>query len=76
MIERMLEAERKDYWQTDDEPLKQLVETYLEVKRDHKVLSDNETFKDYVADKAQGFVLLLLFAFAVGGAVQFRSARS
>ncbi|MFT6447874.1 MAG: cobaltochelatase CobN [Oleispira sp.] len=130
MIERMLEAERKDYWQTDDETIKQLLETYLEVKRDHKVLSDNETFKDYVADKAQGFglgallaasdtavaqdlaeqtqansaeemvegqkleqqeqpqtddeynwqtlgfVLLLLFAFVVGGAVQFRSTRS
>lgn len=62
MIERMLEAERKDYWQTDDETIKQLVETYLEVKRDHKVLSDNKTFKDYVADKAQGFGLGALLA--------------
>jgi cobaltochelatase CobN len=62
MIERMLEAERKDYWQTDDETIKQLVETYLEVKRDYKVLTDNETFTDYVADKAQGFGLGTLLA--------------
>lgn len=62
IIERMLEAERKEYWQTDDETLKQLIETYLEVKRDHKVLTDNETFKEYVADKAQGFGLGALLA--------------
>lgn len=62
IIERMLEAERKDYWQTDDETIKELVETYLEVKRDHSVLTDNEAFKDYVADKAQGFGLGALLA--------------
>jgi cobaltochelatase CobN len=62
MIERMLEAERKEYWQTDDDTIKQLVETYLEVKRDHKVLTDNQTFNDYMADKAQGFGLGALLA--------------
>jgi len=55
MIERMLEAERKDYWQTDDETLKQLVETYLEIKRDHNVFSDNEKFQEYLESAAQGF---------------------
>jgi len=55
MIERMLEAERKDYWQTDDETLKQLVETYLEIKRDHNVFSDNEKFQQYLESAAQGF---------------------
>ncbi len=51
----MLEAERKDYWQTDDETLKQLVETYLEIKRDHNVFSDNEKFEQYLESAAQGF---------------------
>jgi len=55
MIERMLEAERKDYWQTDDETLKQLVETYLEIKRDHNVFSDNDKFQQYLESAAQGF---------------------
>lgn len=62
IIERMLEAERKDYWQTDDATIKELVETYLEVQRDHAVLTNNQTFKDYMADKAQGFGLGALLA--------------
>lgn len=57
IIERMLEAERKDYWQTDDATIKELVETYLEVKRDHAVLTDNQAFNKYLANKAQGFGL-------------------
>lgn len=57
IIERMLEAERKDYWQTDEETIKQLVETYLEVKRDHAVFTDNKVFNEYLDSKAQGFGL-------------------
>ena len=57
MIERMLEAERKDYWNTDEETLKKLVETYLEIKRDHNVFSENEKFLDNLADQAAGFGL-------------------
>jgi len=57
MIERMLEAERKDYWETDQETLKQLVETYLEIKRDHNVFSENEKFLENLEQQAQGFGL-------------------
>lgn len=64
MIERMLEAERKDYWQTDDQTIKQLVETYLEIKRDHNVFSENETFLENLNQQAQGFGLAPLLASA------------
>lgn len=57
MIERMLEAERKEYWETDQETLKQLVETYLEIKRDHNVFSENEKFLENLESQAQGFGL-------------------
>lgn len=57
MIERMLEAERKDYWDTDEETLKKLVETYLEIKRDHNVFSENEKFLENLEQQAQGFGL-------------------
>jgi len=57
MIERMLEAERKDYWETDAETMKILVETYLDVARQHDVLSDNEAFNEYLTNQAQGYGL-------------------
>ena len=64
MIERMLEAQRKDYWETDEETLKQLVETYLEIKRDHNVFSENETFLENLSQQAKGFGLDALLASA------------
>lgn len=67
MIERMLEAERKDYWKTDDETLRQLVETYLEIKRDHNVFSDNEKFLDHLSQQAEGFGLAPLLEMANAG---------
>jgi len=60
MIERMLEAERKEYWETDEETLKQLVETYLEIKRDHNVFSENEKFLENLSEQAQGFGMAAL----------------
>lgn len=57
MIERMLEAERKEYWQTDVETIKTLTETYLEVAREHDVYSDNEKFNEYLNAQAVGFGL-------------------
>jgi cobaltochelatase CobN len=64
MIERMLEAERKEYWKTDDETLKKLVQTYLEIKQEHNVISDNEKFQKHLASAAQGFGLEVLLASA------------
>lgn len=55
MIERMLEANRKDYWETDEATLKKLVETYSELAKTYDVMTSNKKFLDFVADKAAGF---------------------
>lgn len=57
MIERMLEAVRKEYWQTDDETIKKMVARYVELANRYDVFSDNETFKAYVDGQAAGFGL-------------------
>jgi len=62
MIERMLEAARKDYWAADAETLKALVETYTELAKKHDVFSKNEAFEEYVNEQAQGFGLVPLSA--------------
>lgn len=55
IIERMLEAERKDYWQTDDETVKKLVETYAELAVQFDVATNNDKFNEYMDQKLTGF---------------------
>ncbi len=57
MVERMLEATRKEYWSADEETLKELLDTYVELAQKYDVLTKNETFKDYVDTQAVGFGL-------------------
>ena len=57
MVERMLEAERKEYFETDDATLQTLTETYLEMANKYDIYSDNEVFKDQLENLAQGFGL-------------------
>ncbi|VAW83702.1 CobN-like chelatase BtuS for metalloporphyrine salvage [hydrothermal vent metagenome] len=57
MIERMLEAARKEYWETNAETLKELLETYVELAQQYDVFTKNETFKEYVNKQAMGFGL-------------------
>jgi cobaltochelatase CobN len=57
ITERMLEAIRKDYWKTDDQTKRELVEVYLAIAKANDVVTDNQTFKAYVAELAQGFGL-------------------
>jgi cobaltochelatase CobN len=57
MIERILEAERKDYFQTDEGTLKKLTQTYLEMANKYDIYSDNEMFKDKLENLSQGFGL-------------------
>lgn len=52
MIERMLEAARKDYWQTDESTLKQLAQRYRELSRRYDIRSDNAAFRDYMEQHA------------------------
>jgi cobaltochelatase CobN len=57
MIERMLEAVRKGYWQASPETLQKLLETYTEIANQHDVATDNQTFVDYVKEQNAGFGL-------------------
>lgn len=62
MMERMLEAERKDYWQADPERLKQLVEQYIDVVNNNDLVILNDAVKAYVNELAQGYGLAPLAA--------------
>jgi len=57
MMERMLEAERKEYWQADAERLKQLVEQYIDVVNNNDLVILNDAVKAHVNELAQGFGL-------------------
>ncbi|MCV6607568.1 MAG: cobaltochelatase subunit CobN [Campylobacterales bacterium] len=59
IIEKMLEANRKGYFKTDEDTLKKLVELYKELANKHSITkSYNEKFKKFVDDKAIGFGLM------------------
>lgn len=57
IIERMLEAVRKGYWQADAETLKKMLETYTEIANQHDVVTDNEIFTEFVKEQNAGFGL-------------------
>ncbi|MCF6337983.1 MAG: cobaltochelatase subunit CobN [Gammaproteobacteria bacterium] len=57
IIERMLEAARKEYWTTDADTLRELTETYIEMAQKYDVLTQNEQFREYVNEQATGFGL-------------------
>ncbi|MBU2917008.1 cobaltochelatase subunit CobN [Psychrosphaera sp. F3M07] len=57
MMQRMLEAERKEYWETSPERLKKLVETYSEFVEKYNLFVDNEKLKENVTELATGFGL-------------------
>ena len=62
MMERMLEAERKDYWQADPERLKQLVEQYIDVVNNNDLVILNDAVKEHVNELAEGYGLAPLVA--------------
>ena len=62
MMERMLEAERKDYWQADPERLKQLVEKYVDTVNKHDLVVLNDAVKEHINKLATGFGLTPLQA--------------
>ena len=55
MMERMLEAERKDYWHADPERLEQLVKKYIEMVNQHDLIILNDAVEKHVNDLAAGF---------------------
>jgi cobaltochelatase CobN len=62
MMERMLEAERKDYWQADPKRLKQLVEQYIDVVNNNDLVILNDAVKTHVDELAKGYGLAPLVA--------------
>ena len=57
MMARMLEAERKDYWQADPERLQQLVEKYIETVNKYDLIVLNDALRENVNELATGFGL-------------------
>jgi len=57
ILERMLEAVRKDYWQADAQTVKTMVQMYTELAKTYDVATDNEKFTEYVDAQASGFGL-------------------
>lgn len=57
LIERLLEAARKEYWDTDAQTLQQLAQRWQALAEQHDVISDNAKFSEYVEQAAAGFGL-------------------
>jgi len=57
MSERFLEAIRKDYFKTDDETIKKLITTYLEISDKYNIHNNNKKLQEFVEQKAVGFGL-------------------
>lgn len=55
IVERMLEAIRKGYWQAGEQTIQELVSTYMELARQYDIHTGNETFKAYVQELATDF---------------------
>lgn len=60
MMERMLEAVRKDFWEASDETKKQLLEAYIDKVNKHQFTPASETLRDFVDQQAAGFGLMPL----------------
>jgi cobaltochelatase CobN len=60
IIERMLEAVRKGYWQADEATVKKMMETYTEIAAQHDVATDNDKFNEYMDVATVGFGLMPL----------------
>jgi len=59
MLETMLEANRKEYWEADEETLKKMVERFAAMANKHDLFIDNDKLREYVGQQAAGFGLEL-----------------
>lgn len=57
MLERMLEAVRKDYWQASEETRELLTERLIDLVNKHDLVVENEKLKEFVNGQAAGFGL-------------------
>ncbi len=59
MLERMLEANRKGYWQANEQVLSDIVERFSELTNQHDLFVDNQKLRDYFDTLSAGFGLEL-----------------
>ncbi len=59
MLARMIEANRKEYWQADSETLKNIIERYQTLVTQYDLVVDNQKLKSFVEQSASGFGLNL-----------------
>lgn len=57
IIERMMEAARKEYWQADPKDLAELAQRWKELAEHYDVVSENKKFQDFVEQAAIGYGL-------------------
>lgn len=57
MIEQMLEANRKQYWQADAETLKRMIQRYQELVTGYDLFQENSQLNEFINSKASGFGL-------------------
>jgi cobaltochelatase CobN len=57
IVERMLEAQRKGYWNADEATLRSLVDTWTELDARHDVLPGSDKLRPHVARLAAAFGL-------------------
>lgn len=76
LIERMLEAARKEYWQTDAQTLQDLAQRYQHLSETYAVHSDNSRFEDYLEQAAAGFGLLSPAEFNHSPAAESHNAKA
>ncbi len=58
ITQKILEANRKGYFKTDEQSLKKLIELYKKLQQEYKITTYNNKFKDFVEQKAIGFGLM------------------
>ena len=67
LLERLIEAVRKGYWEASEETVQALVEKYLEIIENNDVYTPNEKFKTFLENKATGVTQHPIFSsFSVG----------
>jgi len=57
MIERMLEAVRKEYWHADARTIADLAQRWQDLSNRHDIVSDNAKFTEFVTKAAAGYGL-------------------
>lgn len=57
MLSRMLEANRKGYWEADAGTLQKMLERFSELTNKHDLFVDNEKLRDYFQEQVTGFGL-------------------